>query len=92
MNLRAAMRYRPFPVDDQTLDLLWTAIHPGPGVERSSVGDFLELMSRLGGSDPEAVKEELAPDVYLMLDQFYHEHDVISALIAEVRRLRETQR
>lgn len=85
----------PFPVDPGTLDLLWTAINPGPDAERSSVGDFLSLMSQLGGSDVEVVVSVergevfgIEADIYVMRDPAYHDHDVIRALIAEVRRLR----
>lgn len=78
----------PFPVDDQTLDMLWDAIHPGPGATRSSVTDFLDLMTRLGGSDPDAIQDTILENVHVMRDQFYHEHDVMSALIEEIRRLR----
>lgn len=53
-----------FPVDDTTLDLVWSAIHPGPEAERSSLGDLLTMLGNV------------------------HEHDVISALIQEVRRQR----
>jgi len=84
----------PFPVDDGTLDLLWTALHPGPEAERSSLGDFLDLMSQLGGSDTNAVAEVLNdgtdgnPAILLMRDPQYSDHCVISALITEIRRLR----
>lgn len=90
----------PFPVDDQTLDLLWSAIHPDPAVsDRTSVGDLLQLMSQLGGSDITAVESVIdegdasipgiggAP-IHVMRDPQYHEHDVVAALIVEVRRLR----
>ena len=81
-------RLPPFPVDDTTLDMLWTTMHPDWSVQdRSSVGDFLRLMAQLGGSDPEAVESEEG-GTYLMRDQGYHEHDVISALVTEVRSLR----
>lgn len=69
----------PFPVDDQTLDLLEAAMNPrehgDPEAVSSSVWPLLEFMSQLGGSDTRA-------------DPQYHDHDVITALIAEVRRLR----
>lgn len=89
----------PFPLDDETLNMLSMALDPGPEATRTSVGEFLDLMSRMGGSDPEAVAEvieEADPydsgrhgmDIVLMRDPIYHEHDVLRALIAEVRRLR----
>lgn len=58
-----------FPVDDDTLDLLETAIST-PGV---SVAGVLDLLA--GGDDSDGAT-------------LYHFTDVISALIAEVRRLR----
>lgn len=90
----------PFPVDDGTLDMLSKAINPGPQAERSSVKDLLTLYSQLGGSDTEAVAEVLdegdvglgpglaGAEIVLMRDPQYHVHDVITALVAEVRRLR----
>lgn len=81
----------PFPVDDATLDLLTTAIDPrGNGdemAERSSLGELLDLMSTLGGSDTRAVAGEHGGIVELR-DPQYHHGDVILALVAEVRRLR----
>jgi hypothetical protein len=88
-----------FPVDPETLDLLSIALDPGPDAGRTSVSDFLDLMSFMGGSDPDAVAEVLeeadpydsgrhGADIVMMRDPLYHEHDVIRALIAEVRRLR----
>lgn len=86
----------PFPVDDGTLDLLWTALHPGPDADRTSLWDFLGLMSEMGGSDTSAIAEVVEeqdealnrPGVYVMRDPQYTDHCVIDALITEVRRLR----
>lgn len=78
------MSLPPFPVDDGTLDLLSKAINPGPEAERSSVEDLLTLYSQLGGSDTGAVAEVIDER-----DPSYHVHDVLAALIAEVRRLRD---
>jgi hypothetical protein len=84
----------PFPVDDGTLDMLWLALHPGPEANKTSLWDFLDLMSEMGGSDIRAVEQVLddgsdgGPQTVLMRDQHYHDHDVLSALIEEVRRLR----
>lgn len=87
-----------FPVDDVTLDLLWDALHPGPEAERTSLSDTLDMLSRLGGSDPEAIEEVLddggdggAP-VHMMRDPIYTEHSAIVALIEEVRKLRRERR
>lgn len=84
----------PFPVDDQTLDLLWTAIRPGPEAERSSLGEVLDLYSRMGGSDPDAIEEVMylgaaGGDVPVYRDPLYAPSDVIGSLIVEVRRLRK---
>lgn len=76
-----------FPVDDATLDLLWTALHPGPDAERTSVGDLLTLYSQMAGSDTEAVAEE-RDGIQTMRDPEYHHNDVLAALITEVRSLR----
>lgn len=82
------MTLPPFPVDDQTLDMLWSALHPDPDVaDRSSVGDLCEFYSQLGGSDTSAVESDDGR-VRVMRDPAYHPNDIISALIAEVRRLR----
>jgi hypothetical protein len=77
----------PFPVDDQTLGLLDTALNPGPDAERTSVGDLCRIYSEMAGSDTTAVADtEHGTDV--MRDPEYHPHDIIAALISEVLRLR----
>jgi hypothetical protein len=88
----------PFPVDDATLDLLDAALDPwangDPTAEHSSLWDLLTLLSEMGGSDPRAVAEvhddgsDGGPSIVKMRDPIYTDHAVISALIAEVRRLR----
>jgi hypothetical protein len=79
----------PFPVDDGTLDLLWTALHPDPEVsERSSVGDLLRMFEEMAGADPTAVENITESGLHVMRDPAYHPNDVIAALITEVRRLR----
>jgi hypothetical protein len=84
----------PFPVDDGTLDLLWGALHPEPGAERTSLWDFLEFMSQMGGSDIVAIShvDRYTPDgqpwSYTLRDPQYTDHCVITALIEEVRRVR----
>ena len=78
-----------FPVDDATLDLLWTAIHPDPEVsQRSSVGDLLTMFEEMAGADSTAVEYVTDSGLHMMRDPAYHPNDVIAALIAEVRRLR----
>jgi len=88
----------PFPVDDATLDMLMAAIDPwnhgNPDAKSSSVWPFLAMMSRLGGSDPEAVAEvhddssDGGASIVTMRDPHYHDNDVAAALISEVRKLR----
>lgn len=72
---------------------------------RSSVGELLIMLSQLGGSDTDATtSDEDVPDaviqhvrhlagpdaeIVVLRDPQYHEHDVIRALIEEVRRLRD---
>ncbi len=66
----------PFPTDDTTLDLLYQAARPGPDAARSSVGDLMDLIAGLAGTNDPAEQ--------------YHTNDVIAALLDEVRRLRRT--
>ena len=64
------------------------AMHPDPAVyDCSSLNDLCLLMSRLGGADTEAVADEVE-GVAVLRDPQYHHHDIITALIVEVRRLR----
>ncbi len=88
------IRLPPFPVDDATLDLLEAAMNPrehgDPDATQSSVWPLLEFMSQLSGSDTRATVDD-DPDggrIVHLRDPLYHDHDVIAALIAEVRRLR----
>lgn len=74
-----------FPVDDTTLDLLWTAIRPGPESERSSLNDFLDLLSDMHFG-PATGREEAG--VTVLGAPRWSDGDVIAALIGEVRRLR----
>lgn len=88
------MTLPPLPVDDVALDIYWSALFPGPDVERTSIGDVLDLYAEMGGSDLTAVAEVIQrtwdgePEVVEMRDPGYHPNDLIAALIAEVRRLR----
>lgn len=86
------LRLPPFPVDDGTLDMLMAAINPwehgDPDSPRSSLWDFLTLMSQMGGSDTTAVEEVSEGGVAMMRDPMYTDRCVITALIGEVRRLR----
>lgn len=81
-----------FPVDDETLDLLETAIDPNRisvGGQCSSLNAFLEFMSELGGSAPDGQQEVgLEDGVAVYPDPSYHHNDVIKSLVAEIRRLR----
>jgi hypothetical protein len=92
------MSLPPFPVDDATLDLCWSALHPDPEVFASSgVGEFLQFMSEMAGSDVKAVEEVIddgsdgGAEIHMMRDPQYHHNDLIAALIDEIRRLRATQ-
>jgi len=51
-----------FPTDEGTLDMLMLAIDGGEGSTRSSVSDFLDMMSAMGGSDTTAVAEVINDD------------------------------
>lgn len=88
------MNLPPFPVDDATLGMLEAAIDPrayGDDLaETSSVLTFLEVMSQLGGSDITAVEEKVNEQLRVMRDPQYGVNDVLTALIAEVRRLRRS--
>ena len=81
------LRLPPFPVDDSALAMLSAAINPGEDAERSSVSDLLVLYSEMAGSDTNAVDQDDG-GVRVMRDPQYHEHDVITALIAEIERLK----
>lgn len=82
----------PFPVDDVTIDMLSAALDPRAAGDKdakgSSVEDFLTMMSRLGGSDTDAV-DAVVDGIHIMRDQHYHVYSVLMALIEEIRRLRE---
>lgn len=86
----------PFPVDDITLELLSSALDPWryghDDTERSSLGEFLNLLSTLGGSDPTAALDHEDDGAVGLRDPQYHPNDVMLALIAEVRRLRDVLR
>lgn len=78
------MNLPPFPVDDATLELLSDALHPSPEVERTSLWDFLSMMSQLGGSDIQAEVED-----GILRDAQYTDQDVILALIGEIKRVKQ---
>lgn len=95
------MTLPPFPVDPGSLDLLMAAINPwehgDPDARSSCVADLLEFMSQMGGSDTKAIAEvhddgsDGGPSIVTMRDPMYHEHNVIEALVQEIRRLRVGQ-
>lgn len=76
-----------FPVDDITLDLLHTALHPGPEAERTSLYDLLELLSDMHHG-PLGEPQELSEGIVYRPGVRWSPHDVIDALIGEVCRLR----
>lgn len=83
-----------FPVDDETLALIDQALDPTV-TGRSSLGELLDILS---GYDPSKLVPLLdedgreVPDASEYPDPLYHSHDVIRALVAEVRRYREIER
>jgi hypothetical protein len=93
-----------FPVDDEMLDRVehalgtcWTYDYDGTRVHHGGDYTLPELLDFMSGYDPAlAIPTGTAPgpfgdDVEWTEYPFptYHEHDVIRALVAEVRRLRE---
>lgn len=87
----------PFPTDRATLSLLRTAVNPwattdGASASCSSLGNFLEFMSQLGGSDTEVYEEELDDGMAVLRDPQYSTNDVIEALVDEIERLRGEQK
>jgi hypothetical protein len=85
----------PFPVDDGTLDMLMMAVDPWNNgdttAERSALNDFLALVSALVGIDPDALADDSNENDHVveLRDPQYSHHDVIVALVHEIRRLRE---
>lgn len=82
----------PFPVDDDVLDRIEEAMNTRlDGENRPVGGEFTlpRLLDFYSGYDP--TKEiEIDEHISEYPDPLYHRDDVISALIAEVRRLRST--
>ena len=92
----------PFPVDDFTLDQIE---HAMAGVytidddgEHRLIGaefSFNQLLDFLSGYDERKLTQAVnqydtpIPDVFEYPDAIYHPNDVIRALVAEVRRLRD---
>lgn len=84
------MTLPPFPLDEQTLQLLDHALDPwdhGDPAAVSSLGGFLEVVSAIAGSDTAAVEPADGP-VTVLSGPRYSDHDLIRALVAEVRALR----
>lgn len=84
-----------FPVDDVTLDCLEHALNGAWHVDADGnhrlVGadySFTQLLDFLSGYDPAWLIETEPGIVEYRGGALYHSHDVIRALIAEVRRLR----
>lgn len=80
-------RLPALPLDDSSLDLLEQSLKPTVEDGSSSLYTWLDMMSQLGGSDPAAVAEQVG-EIPIMRDPQYSPHDLIEALIAEIRRLR----
>lgn len=68
-------RLPPFPVDEQTLDLLHHALHPGPDAQRTSVTDLCEIYGQLAGVPADGGG--------------YHVNEVLAAVLADLRRVRD---
>lgn len=85
------MTLPPFSTDEAVLELLEAAMYPrehgDPDAQTSSLQVTLDFFSAMAGTDLAAVEED--HDVaQVMRDPHYNVHDVIMALIQEVRRLR----
>jgi hypothetical protein len=81
------VRLPPWPVDGQSLELLYRAVRPPEDAERSSLGDICRMFSEMAGSDLDAV-EGVVEGIEVMRDPLYHPNDVIAVLIEEIWRLR----
>lgn len=73
----------PFPTDDETLGLLDAALD----VTTTGRSSLVALLDMLSGFDPRRF-QPVAPGVWEYPEPVYDSHDVIAALVAEVRRLR----
>lgn len=81
----------PFPVDDVTLANVEHSLGAAYDGDHNIVGaefNLLGLLHFLSGSPQAAPTED--PDIFDG-GTIYHPHDVIKALIREVRRLRDAQ-
>jgi hypothetical protein len=79
----------PFPIDDETLDLIELAL----GDARVTLTGVLDLLSGYDDAKTAPALNEYdqpIPDVHVYTGgPLYHPNDVIQALIAEVRSLRQ---
>lgn len=85
------MQLPQFPVDDVTLDLIWMSLHPeeyNPDAESTSLYACLEFISCAAGSDTSEVDYE-EDEVVILKNPQYSSHDLITALIQEVKKLRK---
>lgn len=81
------MTLPPFPTDASTLDLVDSALS-ADRTGSTSLGALLDILSACGGSDVSATADE-ETGVLMVRGPVYSADDVIRALVAEVRRLRE---
>jgi hypothetical protein len=84
-----AVKLPPWPVDEQSLELLHRAVRPPEDAERSSLGDICHMFSELAGADLKA--REPGPwleGITVYRDPVYHPTDIIAALVEEIWRLR----
>lgn len=80
-----------FPVDAETLTLLGRALTIAPGSERTSLHDLLDVLSPPCFESYHEVDDSDSISIVTCGDACggkWTEHDVIAALMAEVRRLR----
>lgn len=71
----------PLPVDDVSLGLYWSALHPDPDeASRTSITSTLRMLAEMAGAD-------LTDDCQdpSLRDPMYHLNDLVSALIVALR-------
>jgi hypothetical protein len=79
----------PWPVDEQSLELLHRAVRPPEDAQRSSLGDICRMFSELAGADLNAIEmDPWLQGIKVFRDPEYHPTDIIAALVEEIWRLR----
>ncbi len=85
------MMLPPFPVDDQTLDLIEESLECGEDKPSTDLYALLQFFSEMAGSDITAIEQTEDGIATLRCPQ-YSAGDLILALVAEIRRLRSPVR